>query len=117
MSLAMLATFLGCQSRETAVVPDELVGVWKTAQAKYEDRSFQFTRDTLIFGIGQDHVDVHPIRKIEKTQEGQVFLYAVTYLDRREGVLNTFSFSHDPNPGGLIKLKNQSGIEWRKEGS
>ncbi len=117
MSLAILTTFLGCQSRETAIVPLELVGVWKTEHAKYEDRYFQFTRNTLILGIGQGRVDVHPIHKIEKTQEGPIFLYAVIYMDRREGVLSTFSFSHDPNPGGLIRLKNQSGIAWRKEGS
>jgi hypothetical protein len=112
--LAIFVAFFGCQSKEPATVPDELLGVWETSAPKYENCFFELTKDTLIFTNRDiDNIDVNSILKIEKIHREKEILYTVHY-ENREGQEYKFPFYYDPLRGGAIRFKNQKQIEWRK---
>ena len=50
--LLFITIFFGCQEKKLLLAPDNLVGIWKTTESRYADRSFEFTPSTIIFGIG-----------------------------------------------------------------
>jgi len=114
--LAVLVVLLiigsGCQSEKTTTVSDDLVGVWVTSAEKYKDRFMEFKKDVVIFGTGEGDQSIQPIRKVNAVRQDQKVLYTVTYLDE-DGAEYTFSFFYDA-AGGVITLKNQEGIEWKK---
>ena len=115
LALAILTSFLTCQSKENSTVPDELAGVWKTSVLKYKNCFFELNKDIIIFANGNllENRDVNFISKIESTpKEGQI-LYSIYYVNLEDKKFK-FSFYYDPSNGGIIRFKNQEKIEWRK---
>jgi hypothetical protein len=102
----------GCQLDAHQNIPDELVGVWVTSDAKYKDRYFEFRNDSLIIGIGNDDHPIQPIRKLIVDPQNGKDLYTVYYLDP-EGEEDQLSFFYDPDTS-VITLKNQRKIAWEK---
>lgn len=103
----------GCDSRNRWV-PDDLIGVWKTADPKYADRSLEFTKDSIVFGTGAGSVSAHLVTKISRATSDSSFLYNLTYKNQ-EGQEYRLSFFYDPERGGVIWFKNQKDILWRKD--
>lgn len=97
------------------MVPAELVGIWKTGDAKYKDRYFEFKPGTLTLGMGEGGAETYPIRSIQKSQEERGTLYAVGYMNYAEKVEDVLTFYYDPRGGGTIRFKNQPEIAWAKE--
>jgi len=115
--IAILTALLGCRaSKEPVVVPSELRGIWKTADPRYEGRSFELRADTLILALGEEGKQSYPIEKLEKNQDLRATLYVLTYRNLIEGFSDSLVFYFEPREGGLIRFKNQMGIEWKKEG-
>ena len=102
----------GCQSGQTTNIPDDMVGVWETPAEKYKDRFMEFKKDVVIFGTGEGNQSIQSIRKVNAAHDNRKDLYTVTYLDE-DGTESSFSFFYDP-AGGVITLKNQEEIEWKK---
>jgi hypothetical protein len=111
-ALVLLIMGLGCQSGQTTNIPDDMVGVWETSASKYKDRFLEIKKDVLIFGTGDGDQTIQSIQKVKADRQDQKDLYTVYYLDD-DGGEYSFSFFYDPI-GGVIKLKNQEEIEWRK---
>ncbi|MDA2929224.1 hypothetical protein MYX84_04615 [Acidobacteria bacterium AH-259-O06] len=111
---AILATFLGCQFQENTIVPDELIGVWKTAETRYADRFFELKKNQVIFGIGGHNSTVHAVLNIEteEVQEEAKTLYILDYLSS-EGQEYQFSFYYHPAQD-VIQFRNQQQFEWTK---
>ncbi len=114
LALVILATFIGCSSEQDTTVPAGLIGVWTTAAPQYEDRFLQFTKGSIIFGIGGPSYDIHPITKIEKVHEATPSLYTISHMNP-EGQEYRFSFYYNPAHDGVITFKNQEDIRWTKE--
>jgi hypothetical protein len=102
----------GCQSGQTTNIPDDMVGIWETSATKYKDRFMEFKKDVLIFGTGDGDQTVQAIQKVKADRQDQQDFYTVYYRDD-DGEEYSFSFFYDP-VGGVIKLKNQEDIEWKK---
>jgi hypothetical protein len=117
ITVAVLALLPGCRSREEVVIPPELVGTWKTGDARYADRFFELTAHTLTLtlGRGEDGSETYAIRSIKKSQDDRGTLYAVSYMNYAEKVEDVLAFYYDPRGGGTIRFKNQPGIVWVKE--
>ncbi|HET6464774.1 MAG TPA: hypothetical protein VFH55_04085 [Nitrospiria bacterium] len=113
--LVVLIIGSGCQSDQTTNIPDGLVGIWETSAKKYQDRFMEFNKDAVIFGTGDGNQSVQPIRKVKTVRENNKDLYTITYLDEDDAEYS-FSFYYDP-VGGVIMLKNQEEIEWKKSPS
>ena len=111
--VTILMLLLGCQSRKATAVPDELVGVWKTLNEQYSDRTFEITRTSIVFGTGGGRLDSYPIAAAEQAREGDALLYTIVYLNevRQE---YRFIFYFEPSNGGVIRWKNKRDIEWAK---
>jgi len=111
--VTILMLLLGCQSRKATAVPDELVGVWKTLNEQYSDRTFEITRTSIVFGTGGGQRDSYPIAAAEQAREGDALLYTIVYLsDARQEY--RFLFYFEPSNGGVIRWKHKRDIAWAK---
>jgi hypothetical protein len=116
--IAVLITLIvfGWQCGNNEISSDDLIGVWKTSEPKYTDRSFEITKGTITFGIGEGNFEIYSIKKIrmEKIAEEKSILYTI-YYENSDGDENIFAFYYTPEKGGIIRFKNQRQIEWEKQ--
>jgi len=94
-------------------IPLNLIGKWTTSAPRYQDRFFEITKETLIYGLGGEKIDVYLISSIEESLEKNNRLYTINYKNT-DGLKFTQSFYYHPENGGSIQLKHQEHIEWRK---
>ncbi len=116
VGLALLCALPGCSPRPKEGLRPDLIGVWKTEDPKYADRFFQLEPQTLIIGIGEERLNAYRIQSVNRSLDRFGTLYTVSYWDHQEEITSTFAFYYDPREG-VIRLKNQEGIAWRKEDS
>ncbi len=107
------ALLAGCQPNE-AVVPGELVGVWRTSAPHYADRVLEFTEHGLVFGNGKARPAPRPIHTIELIREPGRTLYIMSYRNPHEQEY-TLAFYYDRTAGGVITFKRQQQWQWTKE--
>jgi hypothetical protein len=107
--------FSGFQCGKGPTVPDNLIGVWETTDPMYADRTFEITRNEVIFQTGEQTFNPYTIKKIEmeKAPGKQTLLYTFHYMNQK-GLQYKFSFYYDPAGQGEIRYKNQSQILWTK---
>lgn len=96
-------------------MPPELIGVWKTDDPRYVDRSFELKADTITLSMGGGGNDPYPIQKLEKRQDPPGTSYLLTYRNSVAGIQDTLSFDYEMGAGGAIRFKNQRNIVWKKE--
>jgi len=110
-----LIVLFTCQCGRKAAVPEDLIGVWRTAAPTYADRFFEIKAEEVIFGTGEGKFDTYPITKIkiERDPKEQGTLYIICYKNI-EGQEYKFSFYHDPANQGAIRFKNQKEMVWTK---
>ena len=99
------------------IASDDVIGVWKTLEPTYADRSFEITKEKITFGIGNGKFESYSIKKIrvEQSLQDKSRLYTIYYEDDEGGEV-TFSFYYYRDNGGIIRLKNQKQMVWKKEG-
>ncbi len=97
------------------VVPDTLVGSWRTSARLYSDRGFTITKTSLVLKAGPDrsNVSVHPIARLRIARSGDSPVYTIEYLVERAPY--EFSFRVSPGPPPVISLVHQPAVTWRKE--
>ena len=98
------------------IVSDDVIGLWKTSEPTYADRSFEITKERITFGIGDGKFESYSIKKIrvEQSPQDKSRLYTIYYEDGEGGDV-TFSFYYYLDNGGIIRLKNKKQMEWKKE--
>lgn len=111
--VSILMLLLGCQSRKPTAVPGELVGVWKTLDPQYSDRSFEITKTRIIFNTGGGQIDSYPIAAAEQAREGEALLYTILYLNEARQEYR-FIVYFEPSNAGVIRWKHKRNIEWVK---
>jgi hypothetical protein len=114
MALAV-ASLLGACQAPSATLPEDAFGHWTTDANRYQDRFFDLDAERLTFGTGGKSSYSNPILQIQITDEQDRLLYHVEHQGS-EGQSYTFSFYYQPANGGVITLKNQPDIQWRKQG-
>jgi hypothetical protein len=112
--LTIIFFLIGCQSKDSRIVPGELRGVWRTSTPKYIDCYFELTEDNIIFTNENflDKMQINSISKIESIIPGKRILYTIYYLNDDDSEFE-LSFYYDPSEGA-IRFKNQQAIEWKK---
>ena len=105
----LLIFIVGC---EREVVPQHLMGEWKTSAPGYEDRYLKINEHIIIYGIGDGEEVSHTIDKIGKKQDGGKTIYTFYYRDT-EGEKATLTVIYRPASGGTLQIKNSDHI-WEK---
>jgi hypothetical protein len=116
--LILTTIFFGCQGGKIQSVPDELQGVWQPLDLRYADRSIEFRYDTIVFGIGEEAFDKYTMNylRVKRGRDGKSTEYTITYEDE-EGEEYILTLNYYPEDNGVIKLKYQEYIVWkRREG-
>ena len=114
--IIIFVALLGCQSKDSSTLPNELLGVWKTAAPKYKDCSFVLKEGFIIYISGNllENIDVNFISRIEKTPRDAGIFYTLHCL-KSKGQEFIVSFYYYPEEGGIIRFKNQNRIDWKKD--
>ena len=94
-------------------IPENLIGKWTTSEPRYEDRFFEITKETLVYGLGGDKQDVYFVSNLETRLQGNQILYTLSCKDT-DGLKFTRSFYYESANGGVIRFKNQKHVEWTK---
>lgn len=103
--------FVACT--DEAVVPDHLVGVWKTPEPKFAGCKIELRQRVLILGLKNGEEEHLAIKKIESVEErDQSVRHTVHYKDA-EGQKCKLTLLYSPLFGGTLQLKNHSEI-WKK---
>jgi hypothetical protein len=102
-------------SKKNKDIPASLMGKWTTSAPGYQDRFIEFTKETLVYGIGGGKENVYTITSLEENPEGKNMSYTIEF--KNSEVKFTRSFYYHPEIGGSIQFKHQEQITWRKEAS
>jgi hypothetical protein len=103
----------GCESGGETVMPDELLGTWRTTAPAYAGRLLHLSSTTVAFGADDGAEATHPIRRVMHVREHDRLLYTITYTDPLDQAISLY---YDPAGGGTITLKNQRTVQWKREG-
>lgn len=113
VAAVVLTAVLVLRPKDNKFLPDDLVGHWTTSAPKYTDRFLELSEVVVIFGTGEDNIDVNFISSVDKRVEGGSTLYTINYHDPK-GMDGQVSFYWNPSEK-VIRLKNQKRIVWEKE--
>ncbi len=103
--------FVACT--DEAVVPDHLLGVWKTSEPKFAGCKIEFRQGVLILGRQNGEEEHHAIKKIESGEErNRPVRHTVHYKDA-EGQKSKMTFLYSPLFGEALQLKNHAEI-WKR---
>lgn len=114
-NILLLLLFVVACEPYVVVVPNDLVGKWKTSAPQYADRYMKFSEHTVIYGVGDGEEVSHTIDKIVIKQSVDGIVYIFSYRDA-EGEKETLTFTYRPDSGGTLQLKNSKEI-WEKDRS
>jgi len=89
----------------------DLKGVWETDNPNYQDRFLQFDNNTITFGWGPEGQGAYAIEKIDSEPGMEGTLVRVRYHDLA-GTDYHIRFWYVDQDGGLLRMKNQEGIDW-----
>ena len=108
----LLLFIVGC---EREIVPQYLMGVWKTSAPTYADRYLKISEHSITYGIGEGEEVSHTIDKI-KSQQGDGGTIYTFYYRNAEGQKDHLTVTYRPDSGGTLQIKNSVEI-WEKAGS
>jgi hypothetical protein len=111
--LILVAVIYIFHSKKNKDIPANLIGEWTTAAPGYQDRFIEFTKETLVYGIGDGNEDVYMITSLEKNPQDKIIIYTINF--KNSEVKFTRSFYYHPENGGTIQFKHQEQITWRKK--
>lgn len=114
---ALLAILLVPRLGSGSGVPAELYGRWTTADdPRYADRALVITDSTVAFYMGDAPISVHRIRGTHsKPGEFGGVQHDIEY--RTDGESQSVSVIYEASPTQILRLTNQPGMEWTKDGS
>ncbi len=111
LALLAAALYTSLAPDRTTVLPDEIVGTWRTTDPRYAETILDIGKTSLVFGTVDNSSTSHTIERVEQEDFDLAKLYTVHYRD--EGGLNELSFFYVP-VDGLIRFKNQRSLAWRR---
>jgi len=88
-------------------MPEEFLGVWGSADARYKGRLLVITRDEVRFGS----VAAHPILGVERQDSKNLMRVAITYANESD---QSYTLRIEFNrPRGTIQFANQTKVVWK----
>jgi hypothetical protein len=103
--------FVACT--DEAVVPDHLLGVWKTSEPKFAGCKIEFRQGVLILGLKNGEEEHLAIKKIESVEERDRSVRHTVHYKDADGQKSKLTLLHSPPFDGTLQLKNSPEI-WKK---
>jgi hypothetical protein len=95
---------------------DELVGIWKATDIRYNDTYFEIDKRIITFHTKEGSTESYAIVKIEKkTIPDDEWINYTIYYRNRDLQKVEFPFYFRPSQNGVIRFKNQPSLVWKKE--
>ena len=112
--LGILLFIIHCGNITTA--PEHLIGVWRTQDSRYADRTFKIEERTIRFQTGEHQFETYSILRINtgKGAKKEGSLCTIDY--KTEEGKSKFSFYYDPADHGVIRFANQPQMLWTRKG-
>jgi len=111
--LVFLVWLTGCAGRRLTALPQQFLGEWRTAEARYAGRSIKMDANRITFGMGGAGPDVmervESVRVVKGTESEE---YRINLL-APDGSRDALFLGFTQENGGELHLKNQPKIVWR----
>jgi len=108
--MLMLMACISCQNQNSATVPEHLIGIWRSADARYADRYLEFSKNLVTFGTGSNSEATHHVQKVEPEKfDDNGIVYTFYYKDK-ERETGQLTLTYNPGPVPNIRLKNHREI-------
>ncbi len=116
--LFVIIIFPSCEREYFSSFPQALTGIWVTNDLRYNDRYIEFSEDHIIFGLGEDKIQILTVNRIEKTINGPIVELTFFCQDLSRDPLELIIFFKDKTDNfsisGSVWLKNKEKIIWHK---
>ena len=114
ISVACLFFTMHC-GKTKDLFPQQFLGKWTTEADRYKGRHIEFSRETIIFGTGEDTPNIFFIREVEQklNRPGNEYVFRCIDKEHTEFI---FDFFIEGDPEALtLRLKNPREVAWKKE--
>lgn len=106
--------FISCGNIPTAT--DEIIGMWKASDIRYNNTSFEIKRKEISFVTKEGDVNCFTITKVKKEpMENKEWVQYTIYYNDRDLQKVEFPFYFNPSGSGIIRFKNQPSLVWKKD--
>lgn len=114
--LAALIAIITINCGRITTASDELIGVWKASDIRYNDTSFEIKKKAITFRTKEGDSNSFRIIEIKKEvlQDKEWVLYNIFYIDRDLHKVK-FPFYFRSSDSGMIRFKNQPYLVWKKD--
>jgi hypothetical protein len=114
MILLLLPLMLGgCDWNDSKFIPDNLVGVWRTNDARYRDRSMKFSKDSALIETGVGIPSKESVESVKIQSAGEETNYSIK-CRTADGNADLLSVRFSPKWGGELRLNHQPNMIWRR---
>jgi hypothetical protein len=102
-----------CDWNDSKFIPDNLVGVWRTNDARYRGRSMKLSEDSVVIetGIGNPNKETVESVKIQPAGDETNYLIKCRTSD---GSVDFLSLRFSSRWGGELRLNHQQNVAWRR---
>jgi hypothetical protein len=103
----------GCDWNRSRFIPDDLVGVWKTDDPRYRDRSLELGKANAIMGTGSDKPNIESVESVKIQKAGEQTTYSIA-CRTTDGTRHLLTLGFSPNGGGEIRLSHPHDVVWKR---
>src|SRR5579863_8795319 len=108
----LLLLLAGCDWRDPRTLPGQVLGEWKTDDARYQGRFLKVETDQITFGLGGAAPnELEHIESVHMEPANNPTDYLIR-LKRLSGASDSVVLRFTPENGGEIRLKNQPKVVW-----
>jgi hypothetical protein len=111
--ILLLGFFVFSFPRKNAFLPDEMVGTWQSDDVRYEGRLFRLTKTTVIFGMGENQIDVYFIADTKIISQGPDEVVQLSLHHPGEADIN-LSLIYRNKDEETLCLLNQQNVIWNR---
>jgi hypothetical protein len=114
--LALIMAILSISCGKINTASEDLIGIWKAIDFRYNNTSFEITEKTIVFRTKEGDVNSFAIVRIEKEQikDGEWDQYTIYYRNRDLQKVE-FPFYFQRTDKNMIRFVNQPTLVWKKE--
>ena len=98
-----------------AVIPEELIGNYRTTHPEYEDQFFELGAGLITMAFGGGKYKYYSVKRVEKEISDNRILYTILCANEDQGEEFNFAFFADSGRGGIIHFKNKPHVVWEKQ--